>query len=112
MGTPLLLLEIGRVISSNISLVLRVIQCCAISMLLSSLFHGYGDFPSQIRHYLLRSFMRHTGLARVIYITRLPSRLSFSLAIEAFACVPCTAIAGTINISFEALPTLLTHHSA
>ena len=44
----LLLLEIGSVIFSNISLVLRVFQCCVISVLLSSLVHVYGEFPSQI----------------------------------------------------------------
>ena len=54
------LLEIGSVIFSNISLVLRVTQCCAIRMLLSSLFHDYGDFPSQIRYYLLCNSMRLT----------------------------------------------------
>ena len=91
-------LEIGSVIFSNISLVLRVTQCYAISMLLSPFFHVYGDFLSQIRYYLLRNFMRLIGLASVMRITWFPSPFSYSFAIELFGCVPCAFIAGPATV--------------
>ena len=91
-------LEIASVIFSNISLVLRVTQCCAISILLSSLFHVHGEFPSQIRNYLLRNSMRHIGLAQGVYVSRAHSSVSYSLAISLFGCVPCTFIAGPSTV--------------
>ena len=111
------MLEIGSVIFSNISLVLHVIQYCAINMLLSSLFHVYGDFPSQIRYYLLYSFMDHTGFVHVMLITRFPCPFSISLAILLIRCIPCAFIAGPstfirgsthLNCHYQLTPT--TYH--
>ena len=99
------LLEIGSIIFSNISLFSWLTQCYAIGMLLSSLFHVYGDFPSQIRNYLLRNSMRHTGLAQRDVCSRVLSSFSGSLAILLLGSVPCAFNSRSMNSLFVALLT-------
>ena len=73
-------------------------QCYAIIVFLSSFFHVYQDFPSQVRYYLLRNSMHHTGLAQGGYVSRINCSISYSLAISLVRCVQFAFIAGPSTV--------------